>query len=252
MKVHREQWLELVIGALIGAGLGAISCWALSQQDLSAAAHEFNKLFDKLLALPPTSQSAGILGTFGLSMAGTISIAIWRAAAQIRIGAAQRAAEQIASCELTDATWRSAVEQVISDTLGEAVTINAFSGMMAGPAAWIRFVGRDTRAYVFAARPYIRGCQGWGRRIDVVSHPAAIGELRALWRYFMTVSGQATPVARSLQWYALPPQLPADTQRQAIRRSVGGAYREPLRVQLRRIAHHIRAFVRPTAAESSR
>ena len=118
---------------------------------------------------------------------------------------------------LTDTTWRIAVEQLLADLLHDEIDIAAFSGMNGGRNAWIRFVARDGRAYVFALMRRVRDCHGWGRRINFRQHPQAADELHALWRYFMTSTGQSGPIPRNAAWYLLPAQTPQHKARPILR-----------------------------------
>lgn len=121
------------------------------------------------------------------------------------------------SPSLTDATWRMTVEQLLADLLHDEIDIASFSGMSGGRNAWIRFVARDGRAYVFANTRRVRDCYGWGRRINLHRHPSTADELHALWRYFMVSTAQAGPISRNATWYLLPAQTPQHKTRPVVR-----------------------------------
>ena len=110
--------------------------------------------------------------------------------------------------KINEDTWREVIEQIVTDITGEEVYINAFSQMTPGQNASMRFVGRDSRVYVFAICPRLADCQGRGRDIETYAGMLANRELHLMWQYLMRSTEQAGPVPRRAQWHLLPPQVP--------------------------------------------
>ena len=119
---------------------------------------------------------------------------------------------------IDEVLWLRRVAQLIMDGLGESVEISGFVDLLGGANAWLRFVGRDGRAYVFATQPMLPDCVGRGRLMDV----NACGELHALWQYFAQHNPHATPLRRGTVWYALPPQSPLFKPAQRPRMQIAG------------------------------
>lgn len=157
--------------------------------------------------LSAETQAAGALGGLIVLAAVLIATAIRQHAKVLQQLAHAQITEQSASLALDEGNWRRVVEQIIADITHEEVYIASFSAMCAGRKAWIRFVARDGRAYVFATRHRLADCRGRGRRITAHISPPADGELRALWGHFMQQSGMASPLPRQVHWHLLPPQV---------------------------------------------
>lgn len=119
---------------------------------------------------------------------------------------------------IDDECWLMLVAQLLMDGLGEEIEISGFVDLLGGSTAWLRFVGRDGRVYVFALQPTLPGCIGRGRVMPV----NACGELHALWQHFARSNPWATSLPRGATWYALPPQSPLFKPAQRPRLQIAG------------------------------
>ena len=168
----------------------------------------------KLLSALPIETTwmvvALILGGFGVLAAIILASAIADHARSVRDVAEQIVTDQASQLVVTEENWRTTIEQILADITREPVYINSFSAMASGQTAWIRFMSRDSRAWVFASQSRTPECKGRGRRVRFDMSRRASGELRAIWNYFMAQSQQARPLSRNTEWYLMPAQIPQD------------------------------------------
>lgn len=198
-----------VLGGIAGLVLGLAGLYGglmlTSQSHLSGSAPSLTHLFGEGRTWLVASV---ILGLSGLLAALVVASAIADHTQALRDVAEQDALQQAAEWVVTDENWQATVEQILADLVGEPVYINSFTAMSGGPVAWIRFMGRDSRAWVFATQPRVPDCRGKGMRIRFDISRRAAGELRAIWSFFQKQSQQAAPLPRNTQWYLLPAQTP--------------------------------------------
>lgn len=152
------------------------------------------------MPIPNALLILGLLVSMGLCL---IASAIVIHTLTVRTVARDEVRRISAATPIDETNWCWLVEQIAADVLGESVCVMAFSGMLDGQRATMRFVLRDGRTLMFSRTRRLRGCRGLGRR---VVRAQTQGLMHALWDYFARSTDLALPVPSNAQWFVQPLQ----------------------------------------------